>query len=165
MNKTSSGIALWASESVRVLVWALLLSLSIYSTSTKHDVQYTREHLAEVLKEIHWVARVTDKILLIRGSVKRKTWISASIKSNFDVLKYSTKIKKKQKQNLHLSTEKERGEDWEMKMGWTGVQVDWWKGSYSAIHTISWSFCLNILVYEVNAMLVVCMELACRVFH
>lgn len=72
----------------------LCFSLFRLHTSTKHDVQYTREHLAKVLKEIHWVARVTDKILLIRGNVKRKTWISASIKSNFDVLKYSTKIKK-----------------------------------------------------------------------
>ena len=43
----------------------------------------------------------------------------------------------------------------------TGVQVDWQTGSYSAVHRISWSFCLNISVSEVNAMLVVCVELVC----
>lgn len=32
---------------------------------------------------------------------------------------------------------------------------------FSAMYTISYFFCLNVLVYEVNAVLVVRMELGC----
>lgn len=38
----------------------------------------------------------------------------------------------------------------------TGVQVDCWKASYSAIHAISRLFSLSISEYEAKAMLVVC---------
>lgn len=149
-------------------VWGSDPLLEVQSVDHQVFLKYCSLYLQSVNKvrhanpnRMHWVTGVTDKMLpsLIRGECEKKIFIF--VRCRFQI-SFSKKRNKKIKNKSTLGHKKE---EWEMEMRWTGVQVGCWKGSYSARHTISRSFCLNILVYEVNSMLVVCVELACWVFH